>query len=170
MVFPCCPMCGLCAKELSAQRLFDIKSHSYGSIGCTIEWPRGELDTTPREARRLGVRAHAGFPAGSLRCRRARGMEHLSTTHYDEQSKTRHAQRHAQLAETRHVHQLRAGCMHAEAFDKTRYNYDPCNWPSAKRIAWSARYRGRLRTPPSHARFRSDMRIASDVQSEYLRR
>ena len=37
------------AKELSAQRLFDIKSHSYGSIGCTIEWLRGELDTTPEK-------------------------------------------------------------------------------------------------------------------------
>lgn len=37
------------AKKLSAQRLFDIKSHSYGSIGCTIEWLRGELDTTPEK-------------------------------------------------------------------------------------------------------------------------
>ena len=42
-------MYGLCAKELSAQRLFDIKSHSYGSIGCTVEWLRGELDTTPEK-------------------------------------------------------------------------------------------------------------------------
>ncbi len=37
------------AKQLSAQRLFDIKSHSYGSIGCTVEWLRGELDTTPEK-------------------------------------------------------------------------------------------------------------------------
>ncbi len=35
------------AKELSAQRKFDIEFHSYGSIGVTVEWLRGELDATP---------------------------------------------------------------------------------------------------------------------------
>ena len=37
------------AKKLSDQWIFDIKSHSYGSIGCTIEWLRGELDATPEK-------------------------------------------------------------------------------------------------------------------------
>lgn len=37
------------AKELSAQRRFGIEFHSYGSIGVTIEWLRGELDITPEK-------------------------------------------------------------------------------------------------------------------------
>ncbi len=35
------------AKTLSEQRLFDIKFQSYGSIGITVEWLRGELESTP---------------------------------------------------------------------------------------------------------------------------
>ena len=34
-------------EELSPWQLFAIKHHSYGSIGCTIEWLKGELDANP---------------------------------------------------------------------------------------------------------------------------
>lgn len=36
-------------KKLSEQQMFDIKSHSYGSIGCTVEWLWGKLSTTPEQ-------------------------------------------------------------------------------------------------------------------------
>lgn len=37
------------AKELTKQQMFDIKSNSYGSIGCTVEWLWGEIDATPEQ-------------------------------------------------------------------------------------------------------------------------
>ena len=37
------------AKKLTDQQLFEIKSHSYGSIGCTVEWLWGELAATPEQ-------------------------------------------------------------------------------------------------------------------------
>lgn len=37
------------AKKLTDQQLFEIKSHSYGSIGCTVEWLWGELSATPEQ-------------------------------------------------------------------------------------------------------------------------
>lgn len=35
--------------ELTPRQLFDIKHHSYGAIGCVVEWLRGEIEATPEQ-------------------------------------------------------------------------------------------------------------------------
>ncbi|ACV21507.1 HTH-type dhaKLM operon transcriptional activator dhaS [Slackia heliotrinireducens] len=37
------------AKKITEQQLFDIKSQSYGSMGYTVEWMRGEVHATPAQ-------------------------------------------------------------------------------------------------------------------------
>ena len=36
-------------KELSGKQMFAIKQSSYGNIGCTIEWLKGDLQATPKQ-------------------------------------------------------------------------------------------------------------------------
>ena len=40
---------GIDPGELTVWELFAIKHHSYGSISCTLEWLRGEIQATPAQ-------------------------------------------------------------------------------------------------------------------------
>jgi len=52
---------GIEVEELSEWQLFAIKHHSYGSIGCTLEWLRGEIAITPAELARWEFDRLPGF-------------------------------------------------------------------------------------------------------------